>query len=57
MGNSGEPQFAAQLETWASSDDPVLAEAADWALRRLRNFEANRNQAPQQQQMVVTRSS
>jgi epoxyqueuosine reductase len=46
MGNSGEPQFAAQLESWASSDDPVLAEAADWALRRLQNPEADRNLAP-----------
>ncbi len=35
MGNSGQPQFATQLETWAASDDPVLAEAADWALRRI----------------------
>jgi hypothetical protein len=45
------------LETWACSDDQVLAEAADWALRRLRNLEAERDQFPQQQQMVVTPSS
>ena len=38
MGNSGEPRFAAQLESWASAEDPVLAEAASWALARLRRF-------------------
>jgi epoxyqueuosine reductase len=38
MGNSGEPEFLPQLETWAESesDDPVLAEAAGWAIERLR---------------------
>jgi epoxyqueuosine reductase len=36
MGNSGEQQFAAQLEAWASADDPVLAEAAEWALKRIK---------------------
>ena len=35
MGNSGEMQFRPQLETWAGGDDPVLAEAAAWALTRL----------------------
>ncbi len=35
MGNSGEQQFAAQLEDWAAADDPVLAEAAQWAINRL----------------------
>jgi epoxyqueuosine reductase len=36
MGNSGEPRFATQLEAWKSSEDPVLAEAADWAIKRIR---------------------
>jgi epoxyqueuosine reductase len=36
MGNSGEPRFAAQLEAWTSAEDPVLAEAAEWALRRIK---------------------
>ena len=36
MGNSGEPGHAAQLADWAESPDAVLAEAAAWALHRLR---------------------
>jgi epoxyqueuosine reductase len=36
MGNSGDPQFAAQLQLWSASDDPVLAEAASWAIQRIR---------------------
>jgi len=35
MGNSGEPRFTAQLEAWAAADDPVLAEAAEWAIKRI----------------------
>jgi epoxyqueuosine reductase len=35
MGNSGDPRFIAQLESWAAIDDPVLAEAAAWAIKRL----------------------
>jgi epoxyqueuosine reductase len=35
MGNSGERRFAAQLEAWTAADDPVLAEAAEWALKRI----------------------
>jgi epoxyqueuosine reductase len=36
MGNSGEQKFRPQLEAWASTeDDPVLAEAAAWAIARL----------------------
>jgi epoxyqueuosine reductase len=45
MGNSGERRFAAQLESWASAEDSVLAEAADWATNRMRRLEAERNQA------------
>ena len=33
MGNSGDPRFIAQLEAWAATDDPVLAEAAAWAIK------------------------
>jgi len=36
MGNSGERKFLPQLEAWAAGDEPVLAEAAAWAVRRLR---------------------
>jgi epoxyqueuosine reductase len=35
MGNSGEQRFAAQLKDWAAADDPMLAEAAEWALKRI----------------------
>jgi epoxyqueuosine reductase len=36
MGNSGEQRFAAQLEAWTSAEDPVLAEAAKWAINRIK---------------------
>jgi len=35
MGNSGEQRFVAQLKDWAAADDPVLADAAEWAIRRI----------------------
>jgi epoxyqueuosine reductase len=37
IGNSGEPEFLPQLKVWAdaAADDPVLAEAAAWAISRL----------------------
>jgi epoxyqueuosine reductase len=38
MGNSGEQQFRPQLETWTRDEDPVLAEAATWAISRLTSF-------------------
>ena len=37
MGNSGQQHFRHRLETWSAGDDPVLAEAARWALTRLHN--------------------
>lgn len=39
MGNTGDPQFLPQLEAWAGAEaeDPVLAEAASWAIARLRS--------------------
>ena len=35
MGNSGEQRFRPRLEEWAAGEDAVLAESAEWALRRL----------------------
>ena len=35
MGNSRERSFLPQLEAWITQEDPVLAEAARWALHRL----------------------
>jgi epoxyqueuosine reductase len=39
MGNSGEQEFLPQLKVWANAEaeDPVLAEAAVWAIERLSN--------------------
>ena len=43
MGNSGEQTFRPQLEAWASTEaDPVLAEAAAWAMARLTSYRAKR---------------
>ena len=37
MGNTADPTFLPQLETWAAgSDDPILAEAATWAINQVR---------------------
>jgi epoxyqueuosine reductase len=35
MGNSGERAFLPRLEEWAGAEDPVLAEAARWAMDRI----------------------
>ena len=35
MGNSGEGVFLPQLCAWARGEDPVLAEAAEWAIAHL----------------------
>jgi epoxyqueuosine reductase len=36
MGNSGLASFAPKLQEWAAGSEPVLAEAARWALARCR---------------------
>jgi epoxyqueuosine reductase len=36
MGNSEQTEFLPQLEAWAAGDEPLLAEAATWAITRLR---------------------
>ncbi len=40
MGNSGEARFLPQLEAWSIDEDPVLAETAQWAVRRLHQLRA-----------------
>jgi epoxyqueuosine reductase len=35
MGNSSEKKFLPQLEQWAAGEDPVLAESAQWAMKRI----------------------
>ena len=35
MGNSGDQRFIAQLKAWTAAEDPVLAEAAEWAIKRI----------------------
>jgi epoxyqueuosine reductase len=37
MGNSGDASFLPQLEAWSTHEDPALAEAATWAIGRLRS--------------------
>jgi epoxyqueuosine reductase len=37
MGNSGLRRYLPQLQEWTKGEDEVLAEAADWALRRIEN--------------------
>ena len=37
MGNSHSHSFLPRLQEWAISDDPVLAEAADWAIQQIKN--------------------
>jgi epoxyqueuosine reductase len=41
MGNSGLVGYLPKLREWAASADPVLAEAAQWALARLSTAETN----------------
>ena len=40
MGNSGDPYFVPIVEGLADSDDPVLAETSQWALKRLKQSAA-----------------
>jgi epoxyqueuosine reductase len=46
MGNTREPQFLPQLELWTQAEDPVLAEAAAWAMRQIRSAAADLSQGP-----------
>lgn len=39
MGNSGDPRFQGKLAEWSESDDPVLRDAAQWAVQRLHESE------------------
>lgn len=36
MGNSGDPAYLPRLDALADEPDPVLADAARWAISRLR---------------------
>ena len=35
MGNSREPRFLPQLRAWSAGEDPILAEASIWAIRKI----------------------
>lgn len=37
MGNSGSSRFLPTLQEWTRSDDPILAEAASWAIEQIDN--------------------
>jgi epoxyqueuosine reductase len=41
MGNSGLASYLPKLQEWAAGSDPVLAEAAQWALARLSTNETD----------------
>jgi len=41
MGNGGDERFLAQLEEWRRGEDAVLAEAAAWAMARIRSRTCN----------------
>jgi epoxyqueuosine reductase len=41
MGNSGLARYLPKLRQWAAGSDPVLAEAAQWAVDRLSNSETD----------------
>ena len=41
MGNSGLAGYVPKLQEWAAAEDPVLADAARWALARLAIAETN----------------
>jgi epoxyqueuosine reductase len=38
MGNSGRKSFLPRLQTWSTSDDAVLADAAQWAIARIHDL-------------------
>jgi epoxyqueuosine reductase len=40
LGNSGEERFLPRLEEWSASEDEVLAESAQWAVKRIRRSKA-----------------
>jgi epoxyqueuosine reductase len=46
MGNSGDRKFFTQLQAWAEAEDPVLADAAQWAIRRIQSLEEQHDEAP-----------
>jgi epoxyqueuosine reductase len=46
MGNSGLAGYLPKLQEWAVAADPVLAEAAQWALARLSTTETNAGNGP-----------
>jgi epoxyqueuosine reductase len=46
MGNSGLAGYLPKLREWAAAADPVLAEAAQWALARLSTPQTNAGDCP-----------
>ncbi|MDQ2832241.1 MAG: tRNA epoxyqueuosine(34) reductase QueG [Acidobacteriota bacterium] len=54
MGNSGQAQFLSTLEAWAArpEEDPVLAEAARWAVTQLQTPRQPQRDAGRTQQAV-----
>ena len=48
LGNSGDPRAVPILQTWADSADPVVSDAARWALERITEIAANTTNADAQ---------
>jgi epoxyqueuosine reductase len=46
MGNSGLAKYLPRLGQWSEGDDPVLAESARWAIRRLQALAVDAEQVP-----------
>jgi epoxyqueuosine reductase len=40
MGNSAQQQYLPTLVQWSGDTDPIVAEAARWAIRNLRRDES-----------------
>ncbi len=53
MGNSGEVRFLPRLRAWSSGEDQVLADAAAWALERIRMLNGSVTQCEPQTDAVV----
>jgi len=45
MGNSDEERYIDQLKQWTHVEDPVLAESAEWALKRIQKSAGQANQS------------
>lgn len=57
MGNSRLVQFLPRLEEWSGSEDPVLREAATWAIREIRHRKSTSGCSHKQPEMAAHKES